>query len=74
MTFWWDHLKMVAIASAVSLLLSVIAIVLAGSLERSFIMFAPRPKWPLFLLLAVLWCISLKVAYWWVFQRYTFLR
>ena len=72
MTIWWDHLKMVGIASAVSLFLCVVTILIAGSFEKSFMLFAPRPKWPLLLLLVTAWCVSLKIAYWWVFQRWTF--
>lgn len=72
MTLWWPHLMMVVIANGLSLLLCSVAILVAGSFQSSFMLFTPRPKWPLLLLLVAMWCVSLKVAYWWEFQRWTF--
>jgi uncharacterized RDD family membrane protein YckC len=71
-TVWIEPVKMVIISSLVWLALSVIVVLLAGTSERSFVLFTPAPKWPVFALLLLLWCISVRVAYWWVFQRYTF--
>lgn len=72
MTLWIDLVKMVAISSLLSLVLCVIAVLLAGGSERLFLLLTPAPKWPVFFLFAGLWCISMKAGYWWVFQRYTF--
>ena len=68
MTVWIEPIKMVMISSLLWLGSSVIAILLSGTAERSFLLFAPAPKWPVFVLFALLWCISLKAGYWWVFQ------
>ena len=71
-TVWIDLIKMVTISAVISLVLCIVAVLLAGISERSFLLFAPSPKWPVFLVFAVLWCVSMKAGYWWVFQRYTF--
>ena len=49
MTVWIEPIKMVAISSALWLLLCVIAILLVSVSERSFVLFTPVPKWPAFL-------------------------
>ena len=72
MTLWVDACKMVAFASVLSFVLSIIAILLLGLSERSFLLFMPRPQWPVFVILAAVWCVSLKVAYWWFFEHYKF--
>ena len=72
MTVWIDVVKMVAVSSLLFLVLCFLAVLLAGSLERLFLLITPTPKWPVVLVFAVLWCISMKGGYWWVFQRYTF--
>jgi hypothetical protein len=71
-TVWIEPLKMVVISSLIWLALSAISLILAGASERSFILFSPTPKWPVFAFVLLLWGVSLKVGYWWVFQRYGF--
>ena len=48
MTVWIDLVKMVAISSLLSLLLCIIAVLLAGGSERLFLLVTPTPKWPVF--------------------------
>ena len=72
MTVWIEPLKMVVISSVVWLLLSAISLLVAGASERSFILFSPKPKWPVFAFLLLLWGVSVKIGYWWAFQRITF--
>jgi hypothetical protein len=72
MNTWLDPMKMVAISSVLWLVLCVFTILLAGVSERSFLLFTPTPKWPVFLVFALLGCIAMKAGYWWVFQRVTF--
>ena len=72
MTVWIDVIKMVAISSLLSLVLCILAVLLAGGSERLFLLVTPAPKWPVFLLFAVLWGVSMKAGYWCVFQRHTF--
>ena len=72
MVMWVDVTKMVVISSLLSLLLGLIAVLLLGLSERAFLLLTPTPKWPIFVVLCVLWAVSLKAGYWWVFQRYTF--
>ncbi len=72
MTIWTDLVKMVVISSLLSLGLSILAVLIVGSFDRTVPLVAPTPKWPLLLLFGVLWWISLKAGYWWVFQRWTF--
>jgi hypothetical protein len=73
MTVFGDVLKMVIISSILSLLLCAIAVLPLGASERlSLLLIMPRPKWPVFAVLAFLWGLSMKIGYWWVFQRYTF--
>jgi hypothetical protein len=71
-TVWIEPMKMVAISSALWLLLCVIAILLVSVSERSFLLFTPAPKWPAFLMFALLGGIAMKAGYWWVFERVTF--
>ncbi|MGH9494213.1 MAG: hypothetical protein ACRD3B_04385 [Candidatus Sulfotelmatobacter sp.] len=71
-TVWIDLIKMLVIASLLSAGLCIVAVLLAGTSERLFMLLTPSPKWPLFLIFLVLWCFSMKGAYWWVFQRHTF--
>ena len=72
MTVWVDTIKMVAISSALWLVLCVVVILLAGVSERAFLLLTPNPKWPVFFVYALLGAIAMKVGYWWVFQRVTF--
>ena len=44
MTVWIEPVKMVIISSLVWLALSVIVVLLAGTSERSFVLFTPAPK------------------------------
>jgi uncharacterized RDD family membrane protein YckC len=71
-TVWIEPLKMVVISSVVWLVLSAISFILAGASERSYMLFVPTPKWPVLAFLLLLWGVSLKLGYWWVFQRYGF--
>ena len=69
MNLWIGVIKMVVIASLLFLALSILATVLAGTSQRLFFLVYPTPKWPAFLMLFVLWCVSMKAGYWWAFQR-----
>ena len=73
MTVFGDFLKMVVISSLLSLLLCTVAALLIGASERlSLSLIMPTPKWPVFVLLVLVWGLSSKIGYWWVFQQYTF--
>ena len=72
MNVWIDSVKMIAISSMLWLVLCVIAILLMGLSERSFLLVTPTPRWPVFLIFALLACVAMKAGYWWVFQRVTF--
>ena len=68
-----DFLKMVVFSSVLSLFLCAIAVLLIGTSERmSLLLIVPHPRWPVFAVLALLWCASMRFGYWRVFQRYTF--
>jgi hypothetical protein len=71
-TVWIEPIKMVAISSALWLLLCVIAILLVSVSERSFLLLTPTPKWPAFLVFALLGGFAMKAGYWWVFERVAF--
>lgn len=72
MTLWMEACKMIAISSVLSFVLCVVVVFLLGLSERSFLLFTPSLKWPVFAMMAIIWGVSLKLAHWWVFERYTF--
>ena len=71
MTVFGDFLKMVILSSLLSFLLCTAAL-LIGASERMSLLMVPHPRWPVFAIFAFLWCASMKIGYWWVFQRSAF--
>ncbi len=65
-------MKFIALAAALWFVISAIGTVVIYSVGYRSVLMTSRPTWTYLLSLAVFWCVSLKVAYYFVYQGSTF--
>ena len=67
-----ELIKVTALTSVVSLVLSLITELYFGLTAQPYLFGFPHKKWPLFGVLAVIWAVSFRLAYYVVFQKVRF--
>jgi hypothetical protein len=65
-------LKLTALASVVSLVLSLVVELYFGFVSKPYLFGFPHRKWSLLIVLAAIYAVSLKVAYYVVFEKLRF--
>ena len=65
-------LKITALACMFSLFLALLLELYFGLTVKPYLFGFPHTKWPLFVLVILIWAASFKIAYFIVFERQTF--
>jgi len=65
-------LKVTALTSAFSLLLSILLELYFGLTQRPYLFGFPHTRWPLYAAIALIWAASFRAAHYFVFERLTF--